>query len=122
MNQGMQVLQGLACLNVALGAANLCATLATFAIMNEKLDSIQCGIDDIGKRLAQMQKAKEIDIAIDIKKLVSDYRHMLDIEDKGSRFSREEYRNLLVNVYLYDSKLIDYYINRAVNNRACCLS
>lgn len=122
LNQGMQVLQGLACLNVALGAANLCATLATFAIMNEKLDSIQCGIDDIGKRLAQMQKAKEIDIAIDIKKLVSDYRHMLDIEDKGSRFSREEYRNLLVNVYLYDSKLIDYYINRAVNNQDEILS
>lgn len=120
--QGMQALQGLACLNVALGAANLCATLVTFKIMNEKLDNIQCGIDNIGKRLAQMQKAKEIDIAIDIKKLVSEYRHMLDIEEKGSKLSREEYRSLLVDVYLYDFKLINYYLSKTVNNQDEILS
>ena len=114
--QGMEALEGLACLNVALGATNLCATLVTFAIMNEKLDRIQCGVDDISKKLTQIIKAKEIDITIDIKKLVSDYKHMLDIEEKGSRFSLEEYRSLLTSVYLYDSKLISYYINRTVSN------
>ena len=122
LSQGMEALQGLACLNVALGAANLCATLVTFAIMNEKLDSIQCGIDNIGKRLAQMVKTKQIDIGTDIKELVSDYKHMLDIEEKGSRFSREEYRKLLVGVYLNDFKLINYYLNKTVDNQDEILS
>ncbi|MBR0418086.1 MAG: hypothetical protein IJI66_02845 [Erysipelotrichaceae bacterium] len=114
--QGMQALEGLACLNVALGAANLCATLVTFQIMNEKLNSIQCGVDDINRKLNQMIKAKEIDISTDIKDLVSDYKHMLDIEEKGSQFSLEDYRKLLKRIYLYDDKLINYYLYRTVNN------
>jgi len=114
--QGMQALEGLACLNVALGAANLCATLVTFQIMNEKLDNIQCGVDEINRKLNQMIKTKEIDISTDIKDLVSDYRHMLDIEEKGTQFTLEDYRKLLKRVYLYDDKLIKYYLNGAVNN------
>lgn len=114
--QGMQALEGLACLNVALGAANLCATLITFQIMNKKLDSIQCGVDEINRKLNQMIKAKEIEITTDIKDLVSDYKHMLDIEEKGSQFSLEDYRKLLKRIYLYDYKLINYYLNKTVNN------
>lgn len=116
LNQGMQALEGLAYLNVALGAANLCATLITFQIMNEKLDSIQCGVDAINRKLDQMIKAKEIDISTDIKDLVSDYRHMLDKVEKGTRFNLEDYRKLLKRVYLYDDKLINYYLNGTVNN------
>ena len=116
LNQGMEVLNSLSYLNVALGAANLCATLATFAILNEKMDSIQLGINDINAKLNQMIKAKEINIATDIEKLVSNYRHMLDNEEKGITISREEYRTMLVDLYLYDSKLIKYFLHGVTNN------
>ncbi len=116
LTQGMGVLTNLAYLNVALSAANLCATLVTFAIMNKKLDSIQCGIDDISRKIDQIIQAKEIDISIDIKELVLDYRHILDMEEKKEKISLKEYRELLKNIYLYELKLIQYYLNGTTTN------
>jgi len=117
ISQGLGMIQTLSYVSVALSAANLCATLATFAIMNAKLDSIQCGIDIISKKMDQLLKQQEIKMNTDISKLVFDYKHMLDEEEKGSEYSRESYRKLLMDIYLYDIQLIMYFINNAVNNK-----
>lgn len=100
-------LESLTALNAVLSAANLCATIAGFAIMNEKLNAVNENIDEIKTIL---KEDRQLDLEKYFNDVVGEYNRMLNkIEDSDS-FTSDEYIKLINNEYSLQDLLIKSFL------------
>jgi len=100
-------LERLTCLtqvNTVLGALNLCATIAGFAIMYVELEKISGQIDHV---MATVKEGQDISSNYEFKKICSEYRNMLDCRKKQKYYTEEQMRLLVDSEYNVLELLLD---------------
>lgn len=97
-------LEALTALNAVLGAANLCATVAGFAIMNEKLNEVNSNIEDV---IDIIQNQYSIDLKEDFTKIKNDYDFILDEKRHNNPIGRKDFVEKINNQHALLQKLIE---------------
>jgi hypothetical protein len=97
--------------SAALGAVNLCATVAGFAIVCNKLNKVEDKISDVAKKVLD---AHEQETFYKFDMMLGDYKNMLDCKKVNNEYTEEKYRELIDNEYAILKLLM-----RIVNNDTC---
>lgn len=88
----LNISNAISSLNLAVGALNLCATVAGFVIIFEKLEGMKNDIDNL---LITAQKIHDQETFYKYSKVLGDYHHMLKRKEDKREMSEDEYYDLL---------------------------
>lgn len=86
--------------NTGLNAANLCASVAGFAIMSEHLDEISKELEELSKSVGDIIKHQEHLDEKNVEKLISKYGNILNNESVGKEVSIDERYELVDDMSL----------------------
>lgn len=104
LNQNLKMVKNLSKIqNIALilDGVNLVSTWATFAILYEKLNSMEEEIVGAIEKIQQtLNKGTELHIKAEYNKVISDYQDMLDCRKKQKPYSEEQMRKLVDSLYV----------------------
>ena len=121
LNKNIAVMQNLAKIqNIALilDGVNLVSTWATFAILYEKLNSMEEEIvGAIQKVQETLNKGTELHIKAEYNKVISDYQDMLDCRKKQKPYSEEQMRKLVDSLYVVLDMMIDSLKSDLIDNK-----
>ena len=111
LNKIMKMMKNLAKIqNIALilDGVNLVSTWATFAILYEKLNSMEEEIVVAIQKVQQtLNKGTELHIKAEYNRVISDYQDMLDCRKKQKPYSEEQMRKLVDSLYVVLDMMID---------------
>lgn len=121
LNKNMKMMKNLSKIqNIALilGGVNLVSTWATFAILYEKLNSLEEEIvGAIEKVQKTLNKGTELHIKAEYNKVISDYQDMLDCRKKQKPYSEEQMRKLVDSLYVVLDMMIDSLKSDLIDNK-----
>ena len=104
LNQNMKMMKNLSKIQnigLILDGVNLVLTWATFAILYEKLNSMEEEIVGAIEKVQQtLNKGTELHIKAEYNKVISDYQDMLDCRKKQKPYSEEQMRKLVDSLYV----------------------
>lgn len=106
--------------NIALilDGVNLVSTWATFAILYEKLNSMEEEIVGAIEKVQQsLNKGTELHIKAEYNKVISDYQDMLDCRKKQKPYSEEQMRKLVDSLYVVLDMMIDSLKSDLIDNK-----
>lgn len=106
--------------NIALilDGVNLVSTWATFAILYEKLNSMEEEIVGAIEKIQQtLNKGTELHIKAEYNKVISDYQDMLDCRKKQKPYSEEQMRKLVDSLYVVLDMMIDSLKSDLIDNK-----
>ena len=121
LNKNMKMMQNLAKIqNIALilDGVNLVSTWATFAILYEKLNSMEEEIVGAIQKVQQtLNKGTELHIKAEYNRVISDYQDMLDCRKKQKPYSEEQMRKLVDSLYVVLDMMIDSLKSDLIDNK-----
>ena len=121
LNKNMKMMKNLSKIqNIALilDGVNLVSTWATFAILYEKLNSMEEEIvGAIEKVQKTLNKGTELHIKAEYNKVISDYQDMLDCRKKQKPYSEEQMRKLVDSLYVVLDMMIDSLKSDLIDNK-----
>lgn len=121
LNKNMKMMKNLSKIqNIALilGGVNLVSTWATFAILYEKLNSLEEEIvGAIEKVQKTLNKGTELHIKAEYNKVISDCQDMLDCRKKQKPYSEEQMRKLVDSLYVVLDMMIDSLKSDLIDNK-----
>ena len=126
LNQNMKMMKNLAKIqNIGLifDGVNLVSNWATFAILYEKLNSMEEEIvGAIEKVQKTLNKGTELHIKAEYNKVISDYQDMLDCRKKQKPYSEEQMRKLVDSLYVVLDMMIDSLKSDLIDNQEIILT
>ena len=121
LNQNLKMVKNLSKIqNIALilDGVNLVSTWATFAILYEKLNSMEEEtVGAIEKVQHTLNKGTELHIKAEYNKVISDYQDMLDCRKKQKPYSEEQMRKLVDSLYVVLDMMIDSLKSDLIDNK-----
>lgn len=121
LNQNLKMVKNLSKIqNIALilDGVNLVSTWATFAILYEKLNSMEEEIVGAIEKVQQtLNKGTELHIKAEYNKVISDYQDMLDCRKKQKPYSEEQMRKLVDSLYVVLDMMIDSLKSDLIDNK-----
>lgn len=121
LNQNLKMVKNLSKIqNIALilDGVNLVSTWATFAILYEKLNSMEEEfVGAIQKVQQTLNKGTELQIKAEYNKVISDYQDMLDCRKKQKPYSEEKMRKLVDSLYVVLDMMIDSLKSDLIDNK-----
>ncbi|WP_195234793.1 hypothetical protein [Holdemanella biformis] len=121
LNQNLKMVKNLSKIqNIALilDGVNLVSTWATFAILYEKLNSMEEEIVGAIEKVQQtLNKRTELHIKAEYNKVISDYQDMLDCRKKQKPYSEEQMRKLVDSLYVVLDMMIDSLKSDLIDNK-----
>ena len=99
--------------NLLLGGANLVVSAVGFAIMYKKLNAISAKIDEI---IHTVKEGESIQSTYEFKKVLSEYKNMLDCRKKQKKYSEDKMRELVDMEYNVLNLLKDKFLSHITNN------
>lgn len=121
LNQNLKMVKNLSKIqNIALilDGVNLVSTWATFAILYEKLNSMEEEIVGAIEKVQQtLNKGTELHIKAEYSKVISDYQDMLDCRKKQKPYSEEQMRKLVDSLYVVLDMMIDSLKSDLIDNK-----
>lgn len=121
LNQNLKMVKNLSKIqNIALilDGVNLVSTWATFAILYEKLNSMEEEIVGAIQKVQQtLNKGTELHIKAEYNKVISDYQDMLDCRKKQKHYSEEQMRKLVDSLYVVLDMMIDSLKSDLIDNK-----
>lgn len=120
LNKNMKMMKNLAKIQnieLILDGVNLVSTWATFAILYEKLNSMEEEIVEAIQQVQQtLHKGNELHIKAEYNKVISDYQDMLDCRKKQRPYSEEQMRKLVDSLYVVLDMMIESLKSDLVDN------
>ena len=114
----MQNLAKIQNIALILDGVNLVSTWATFAILYEKLNSMEEEIVGAIQKVQQtLNKGTELHIKAEYNKVISDYQDMLDCRKKQKPYSEEQMRKLVDSLYVVLDMMIDSLKSDLIDNK-----
>ena len=111
LNQNMKMMK-------ILDGVNLVSNWASFAILYEKLNSMEEEIvGAIEKVQKTLNKGTELHIKAEYNKVISDYQDMLDCRKKQKPYSEEQMRKLVDSLYVVLDMMIDSLKSDLIDNK-----
>ena len=121
LNKNMKMMKNISKIqNIALilDGVNLVSTWATFAILYEKLNSMEEKIVGAIEKVQQsLNKGTELHIKAEYNKVISDYQDMLDCRKKQKPYSEEQMRKLVDSLYVVLDMMIDSLKSDLIDNK-----
>ena len=121
LNQNMKMMKNLAKIQnigLILDGVNLVSNWASFAILYEKLKSMEEEIvGAIEKVQKTLNKGTELHIKAEYNKVISDYQDMLDCRKKQKPYSEEQMRKLVDSLYVVLDIMIDSLKSDLIDNK-----
>lgn len=121
LNQNLEMVKNLSKIqNIALilDGVNLVSTWASFAILHEKLNSMEEEIVGAIEKVQQsLNKGTELHIKAEYNKVISDYQDMLDCRKKQKPYSEEQMRKLVDSLYVVLDMMIDSLKSNLIDNK-----
>ena len=121
LNQNLKMVKNLSKIqNIALilDGVNLVSTWATFAILYEKLNSMEEEIVGAIEKIQQtLNKGTELHIKAEYNKVISDYQDMLDCRKKQKPYSEEQMRKLVDSLYVVLDMMIASLKSNLIDNK-----
>ena len=115
LNQNLSKIQNIA---LILDGVNLVSTWATFAILYEKLNSMEEEIVGAIEKVQQtLNKGTELHIKAEYNKVISDYQDMLDCRKKQKPYSEEQMRKLVDSLYVVLDMMIASLKSNLIDNK-----
>lgn len=121
INQNLKMVKNLSKIqNIALilDGVNLVSTWATFAILYEKLNSMEEEIVGAIEKVQQsLNKGMQLHVKAEYNKVISDYQDMLDCRKKQKPYSEEQMRKLVDSLYVVLDMMIDSLKSDLIDNK-----
>ncbi len=121
LNKNIAMMQNLAKIQnigLILDGVNLVSNWATFAILYEKLNSMEEElVGAIEKVQKTLNKGTELHIKAEYNKVISDYQDMLDCRKKQKPYSEEQMRKLVDSLYVVLDMMIDSLKSDLIDNK-----
>lgn len=121
LNKNMKMMKNLSKIqNIALilDGVNLVSTWATFAILYEKLNSMEEEIVGAIEKVQQsLNKGMELHVKAEYNRVISDYQDMLDCRKKQKPYSEEQMRKLVDSLYVVLDMMIASLKSNLIDNK-----